>query len=237
MCEHCDQPTNTKAWGIDTLRRVWGVITNAVQRRTSAPRIQDRAFRQYLNYYDKQITSLAQRLANGDITVAQWRNAMADEITKLHLTADVAGTGGLSNYTVNDLNRVQSHVDTQLEYLDNWVSDLRTQTEYNPDAIIARARLYGSNATSTVQGAFAAALGINDLPANPGDGTTNCLTNCRCKWDFKKLDGDGNWDCYWNLGIAEHCPTCKARSRIWSPLKIRNGKIESDIKSPALWRD
>jgi len=235
MCEQCET-TATKAWGRETLRRLWGVISNVFDRRTRVPRIQDRAYRRYLNHYARRADELAKQLANGDIDLQAWRNGMADEISSLHLTADISGAGGLSNYTQADMQRVQRKVDEQLSYLDNWTNELRNMDEYNPDAIRSRAMLYGGNATSTVQNAYTQALGIGDLPAYPGDGTTQCLTNCKCAWKPVKLPGEGNWDVYWDLGIAEHCPTCKAREAAWNPLQIRGGVIVTNTTSPSLWR-
>lgn len=65
------------------------------------------------------------------------------------------------------------------------------------------------------------------LPAMPGDGTSQCLTNCRCKWEVRTLDeGAGNWDAYWRLGQADHCQTCIERARQWAPLRIRDGVLQ-----------
>ncbi len=63
------------------------------------------------------------------------------------------------------------------------------------------------------------------LPAMPGDGTTQCLTHCKCAWEIETLAGDGNADAYWRLGAAEHCQTCTQRAHEWSPLQIRGGEL------------
>jgi hypothetical protein len=44
------------------------------------------------------------------------------------------------------------------------------------------------------------------------------LTNCQCRWEI--VDRGDHWDCYWRLGIAEHCPDCVERARNWNPLTI-----------------
>ncbi|KPV42211.1 hypothetical protein SE17_44475, partial [Kouleothrix aurantiaca] len=63
------------------------------------------------------------------------------------------------------------------------------------------------------------------LPAMPGDGTSPCLTHCRCAWDVTALEGEQNYDCTWTLGDTEHCQVCKQRAVEWAPLRIRNGEL------------
>ena len=64
------------------------------------------------------------------------------------------------------------------------------------------------------------------LPAMPGDGTSQCLTRCRCSWDITKLEGDGNYDCTWVMSDAEHCQTCRQRATDWAPLRVREGIVQ-----------
>lgn len=74
------------------------------------------------------------------------------------------------------------------------------------------------------------------LPASPGDCSTVCCNNCDCRWDIRKLKGNGNYNCYWKLGTVEkHCPNCKARAAEWKPLKIRDGKVEGDVSGGELF--
>ena len=68
------------------------------------------------------------------------------------------------------------------------------------------------------------ALGL-PLPAMPRDGTSQCLSNCGCAWEIAELDGDGNYDCTWQLGKTENCQTCRQRAADWSPLQIRDGRL------------
>lgn len=63
------------------------------------------------------------------------------------------------------------------------------------------------------------------LPAMPGDGTSQCLTRCKCAWDVQQLDGDNNYDARWVLSADESCQTCLQRAGDWAPLQIRDGVV------------
>jgi len=119
---------------------------------------------------------------------------------------------------VND-QRLQA----QRDFLDGFRGDVEGMS---PEAIKRRARMYIGSGQATMQEAATTRLGMPLLPAYPKDGTSDCLNNCRCWWDIQSLEGNGNWDCIWTLRPAEHCPTCEARARAWSPIQIRNGVIQ-----------
>ena len=64
------------------------------------------------------------------------------------------------------------------------------------------------------------------LPAWPGDGTTICLTNCKCRWSINILSIErGDYNATWRLGAAEHCRTCRQRARAWKKLRVRGGEL------------
>jgi len=46
----------------------------------------------------------------------------------------------------------------------------------------------------------------------------NCLSNCLCSWRVERTPEAFN--CYWTLGLGEHCQDCLDRSRIWDPLVV-----------------
>lgn len=54
---------------------------------------------------------------------------------------------------------------------------------------------------------------------------SQCMQGCTCAWDVTELEGDGNYDCTWVMGAAEHCQTCVERAQQWAPLQIRDGEI------------
>ena len=208
-------------------------ILNRLTRPIEAPRVDTGAFGRYARYYTQQAGRLADALGEGDITTDQWLLAMEDQIAKLHTTAYTIGVGGIDNLTANDLQIIQSIIDKQDGFLTAWANDLRVQVERHMGTLLPadvqkvknRANLYLNAANATLQRSTAEAMGIPELPAYPGDGSTQCLTSDKCSWKFKKVAG--GWDCTWGLHPAEHCPTCLARSHAWNPLRVRNGVIEN----------
>jgi len=45
-----------------------------------------------------------------------------------------------------------------------------------------------------------------------------------CSWDIQEVvDEEGTkagWDCFWTLGMAEHCEDCVENSHKWNPLFV-----------------
>jgi hypothetical protein len=83
--------------------------------------------------------------------------------------------------------------------------------------IIRRAEMYLEATRQGFEQGKSAAYGIV-LPAYPGDGSTPCLSNCRCYWQIES--GDAIL-AYWRLGSADHCPTCSQRSQEWNPYIVK----------------
>lgn len=212
-------------------KQVWAEVRNTSTGSLveQPPKVNQGAVATYRQYFDKRVTDLASRLANGDITVNQWQRSMGEEIERLHLTAWAIGRGGVNGMSQRDLRDVQRKIGEQKGYLDAWAGQLRQQRNrseaFSEAWIASRGRLYGGAANATIWQANTAAIGIPRLPQYPGDGKTRCRTNCKCSQKIVKLRGDGNFNVFWKLGTAEHCPNCQALARQWNPLKIRGGKI------------
>lgn len=168
---------------------------------------------------------LTQQLVAGILSPAEWRTQMEQEIRYLHVTAQAIGKGGFANMDSGDLRIAGNAVEQQLTYLDRWVNSMVLPTGINESYAIARAKMYAGAATATMNSARMQVLGLL-LPQVPGDGHTECLSNCKCHLDIVKLDGNGNFDVAWRVDlVAEHCPDCIDLSERWRPLRIRNGQI------------
>lgn len=86
-----------------------------------------------------------------------------------------------------------------------------------------RAALY---ANSVVEPYWKASSFGLPLPAYPGDGTSQCMTSCKCSWNIVPLDkNQGDYDAYWVMSPAEHCQTCLQRAHDWNPLQIRGWNL------------
>jgi hypothetical protein len=89
---------------------------------------------------------------------------------------------------------IKQAVQEQLKYLKGF---LAAKGDMSEAAIRARAQLYAGSIRATYGRAR-----YPGLRQYPGDGGTQCLTNCKCSLD-ERDDG-----IYWVLNPAEHCNGC-----------------------------
>lgn len=161
-----------------------------------------------------------------------WQRDMTRAITRGHTAATLAGIAERLNIPLDpalisekrlsraERQEIKDAVARQVEYLQGFVEDVRNE-ELSEKQIRVRADSY----SGAVRETYSAArwLGI-PLPFHPTQGS-ECLVNCRCRWDIEKLDGDGNYDARWILGATEqHCGTCPSRASS-SPYRIRDGRL------------
>lgn len=191
--------------------------------RISLPRVDTGIVQRLFNLFGGNVDTLAAQLARGEISLDGWYDAMRRLVIQAHTGMYRAGVG--RDLTPEDRQRINARLREQLDYLDRWVRELEGQDQYNEAQIRNRARLYLNATNATLQDARAAAIGLPELPALPGDGTTLCRVNCKCTWRIVQLDGDGNYDVYWRLRPAEHCETCVRRAAAWAPIRIRGGVL------------
>ena len=166
---------------------------------------------------------------SGEMTLNQWYGIMSREVRKLHLAAGAIGAGGWQDLGGMAMELVLSQVREHVDFLERFRDQIQAALDENLPLsdrfILARAAAYGGAANETVELAYTATLGLPRLPAYPGR-LTACYSNCKCSWDIRQLPLNGNWDCFWNRSPVESCPTCLARERAFSPLRIRNGIIQ-----------
>ncbi len=161
--------------------------------------------------------TLAGQVARGDISVQQWTLAMRQEIRADFINEYVLAHGGRATMTPADWGRLGQRIQQQYRYLDGFANDIATG-RYSEAQIAARARMYVEASSAAFEQARTLARGMPDLPAYPGDGSTVCLSNCKCFWSIKETDDA--WLCTWRITPAENCETCIERSRTWAPLTI-----------------
>lgn len=168
------------------------------------------------------MAELGQGVNAGILTPDAWQAEMANLLLVGHLAAYAEGRGVKpKQLTAEEDALVGRIVAEQIPYLDGFATQI-DETGWQP-AMEARARMYAAAMRQSYERARAGRL---ELPAYPGDGSSECLTNCRCGWRIVWLDKEkGNADCYWTLGRVEHCETCTSRARRWAPLKVRGWEV------------
>lgn len=211
-------------------------INQRVPKQPRQVAIDTQAVNKIVSYFLGQAERHSNALVEGDISVNQWIQRMEAELYTMHFSLYVAGQGGVRDMTRDDLTNINAIVQDQALYLRRWAAQLRqeqdawrnlsnAEREQEKQKLLNRANLYAGAGNATTQQSNATARGLPMLPFYPGDGTTDCLTNCHCRWRYRKLEGDGNYNCFWVLGNAEHCDQCVARARACNPLRVREGVI------------
>lgn len=158
-----------------------------------------------------------------EIGLGEYQASIKRIIKDTYIDMYAMAVGGRNNMNQSDWGRIGAIVKEQYHYLDGLIRQIENG-EISPNQAMARLGMYINSANEAMWRGRAANLGIR-LPAYPGDGSTQCLVNCRCEWDIVELEA-GVYDCYWRLGAAEHCDDCVARSIEWNPWKwpeSRNG--------------
>jgi hypothetical protein len=173
---------------------------------------------------EADLDAITQEYLDGRINIRQWQRRMQDRINSANFASRIASKSGLQDMTQADLQAVERANATQARYLAKFRRELEAGQLTDAQAR-ARARMYKGTVTPVYEEGLTDAVGLPTLPAYPAV-RTECKSNCKCQWDIQPRPGNGNWDCYWRLAPAEHCPTCLARRRAFNPLRIRGGVIQ-----------
>jgi len=141
---------------------------------------------------------------------------------EFYIVSGVAAKGGdWAAMTPRNWGRIGGHLRWSYATLGNFTDDIHDLLEKEgrfPGNLEMRADHYRGRAKAIFHKTLALVQGWPDLPAYPGDGSSQCLSNCMCNWVVERTPDA--WHCYWTLGLAEHCQDCVDRSQIWNPLVI-----------------
>lgn len=208
--EYCDLEAQRKALGIEPIG--WTVKADPAPH----PAL-DRLIRRLSLLIGTATTALEQDMAQ----VKQWQDEVSRQLTRYHPAAYLAGA---STETLSNAARraVAADLDIQLKFLSQFALEIQGADEWRA-GWNARAEMYARSIQAPY---WRGVTKLLPLPAMPGDGTSQCLTNCKCMWDVQQLDGDENYDCTWQVGAVEHCQTCRQRGAEWAPLRIRGGELQ-----------
>ena len=200
---------NPIRWIFDQARKVY----NRVRSRSKLTEIRD----SYTQLDTDQFSStLANDLLNGDINVQQWTLNFRERLKTTYVNQYMVGRGGVNNMTQADWGRIGRQLRDQYSYMNQFAAQI-ARGDLTTAQIEARMKLYFNSATQMFERGQAASSGVV-LPQYPGDGRTQCRTNCKCNWEI--IEDDTKYNCYWRLNPAEHCPDCLENRRRWNPLVV-----------------
>lgn len=160
---------------------------------------------------------LAQQLFDGDLTIQEWVLAMREAIKETYITQYILASGGRNNLGPADWGRIGAQCRIQYQFLQGFAQDIVAGRYSSVGPIQARAGMYISGGVQMFERANAARRGLT-LPAYPGDGTTVCLTNCKCWWLI--VETLTEWLCTWIRTADDSCVTCIDRTGEWAPYVI-----------------
>lgn len=157
---------------------------------------------------------IADRYLDGTLSLNGWVLAMRREVKQTWGVEYALGRGGVNAMTARDWGRLGYRMRIQYGYLNRFAGELEAGT-VSPAQMKMRAALYVSGSVSAHERGLAAAWNL-ELPAYPGDGTSECISNDRCAWSLEAIEGGVN--ATWEAILDAHtCATCRWRSEEWNP--------------------
>lgn len=149
-----------------------------------------------------------------------WYDEIARQLRRYTLAAWLSGSGASADEIAPTI--ISGYVATQLDFLAAFRDEIKAAKEWS-NAWNSRAQMYAESIKAPW---WAGTTRDYPLPAMPGDGTSQCLTRCKCSWRIDELEGAGNADVTWVYGATEgHCQTCIERAAQWNPIRIRGGEL------------
>jgi len=165
--------------------------------------------------------ALATMVTDGLLGPAEWRIAFRAEIKREYIRQYVLGKGGLEQMTQVDWGSIGGMLKEQYGWIPGFEEQLLDMTE---DQIAARSRMYINSGREGYERARArvadehgydeeiwiidpgaencqdcldfAGMGwqpVGTFPF-PGDGSTACLTNCKCSKSYRNTETGEEWD-------------------------------------------
>lgn len=171
----------------------------------------------YLERQRERTDALAAQLFAGEMTIQEWVLAMREAIKETYITQYVLASGGRGQLGPTDWGRLGGLLRVQYGFLQRFAQDIVEGRYSSLEAIQNRAGMYLSSSRQAFERAEAARRGLS-LPAYPGDGTSDCKTNCHCHWDF--VEEVERWLCTWVRTVKDSCVTCVERAGRWAPYII-----------------
>ena len=155
--------------------------------------------------------------------VDEWYDEVARQLRRYHIAGFLSGADA-KTLSEAAQKAVAADIRTQLTFLRQFRVEIQDSAEWQK-GWNARAEMYARSIQTPY---WRGATKMLPLPAMPGDGTSQCLTNCKCAWNVVPVDEEsGDYDAYWVYGATErHCQTCRERESQWGPVQIRGGALQ-----------
>ena len=163
-----------------------------------------------------RVQSLADDLATGKLTVQEWTLQMRRELRNVFSNEYLLAKGGRNAMFQPDLDAINEMLNTQNFYLQNFAEEVRAGS-LSQAQIAARSELYAESATQAHERGKASRHAVV-LPYYPADGSQDCRSRCRCRWDLDETEDTVIATWLLNVGV-KHCNTCLANAAV-EPITI-----------------
>ena len=161
--------------------------------------------------YAKQMGDLAAQAASGAITAAAFEAGM----TTLIREAAIAQALAAGPIDATDMARINADVQKQADYLNGFAASITAMDEATARD---RATLYARSSRSQ----YWKQASPVPLDCYPGDGQSECKTNCSCSLTFDSKSTPGYCLVTWNPGDSvKLCDSCQYFATAWKPLKVK----------------
>lgn len=172
-----------------------------------------------------RVAALAAEYDNGALNLNDFHAIAREEIKRNHIRQYIAGRGGRDQMTPSDWGRVGRQLRDQYDYLDGFIADIDSKN-LTVGQIQTRLQMYINAGNNAYWSGYLISQGLpaNALPAVPGDGSTVCLTNCRCYWRQRDWIENGvlvGYKFTWVLTAVNNCVTCADRAGQWIDIEVR----------------
>jgi len=169
----------------------------------------------------EEVNALTARIESLEITPAEWQTNMEALIARYSIAAWLVGADAT---LIDDfaMQFIVEQLTSQYAFLDNFALVIQSSEDFMA-GWYARAEMYADAIAAPY---WRGQTKVLPLPAMPGDGSTICLSRCRCQWDIRTVDeANGDYDCTWQRNVNDSCQTCIERAQEWNPLQIRNNEL------------
>ena len=163
---------------------------------------------------------LAELVDNNEISPLDWRDRFRQELKEEYIRQSIFGKGGRDRMTQSDWGREGRKLRDQYAMIDKTAARI-AEGDYSEGQIRVIQQNYINSARQSYEQSKAISQDVpySLLPAMPGDGSTICVSGCKCSWRFDFTETEVL--AFWGLESgAKHCTTCLERARNWNPYRI-----------------
>jgi hypothetical protein len=162
----------------------------------------------------------ADAYAGGRLTLAEFERLFKQELKDMYI-ASVWTANGATQGTQAQYGLAGRRLRDQYGFMPGFFKEIEAG-QLSIDQIKARAAMYPRSSSQVLEQLGASEPGLPRLPHYPGDGSTECLSNCNC--GLRTVKVEQGYDVFWDLTTAEHCDDCRRRAN-GSPLRVRFGRV------------